>query len=240
MKPLLPTLAAALVTLPLASARQTIPPPLITTTGNAQIRVVPDLADLDFEIEVRNVDLGVARKQQAARTTRVLAALRASGVSEADLQSSQVKIMPDYTDRRQESDKIKFWSVSQRISCTLHDVTRVPDVTTATVAAGATGVRNAVLRTSQLRKYRDEARANAIRAAKEKAVALATVLGARVGKSYTIQENASHNWSPSFLNNSQVQTSATADDQPEEAGMPAFAPGTISITAGVTVSFVLE
>ena len=45
--------------------------------------------------------------------------------------------------------------------------------------AGATGVRSANLRSSQLRKHRDEARAKAIQAAREKATAFANELGAK-------------------------------------------------------------
>src|SRR3954452_10655330 len=91
-------------------------PPLISTTGTAQVRVVPDLADLDFEVEVRHADLTIARKQQADRVTKILAALRAAGVAEAELQSSQVQITPNYTDRSQETEKLRFYRVTQSIS----------------------------------------------------------------------------------------------------------------------------
>ena len=73
-------------------------------------------------------------------------------MTEAELQSSQVHIVPDYTDRRQETEKIKFYRVYQSISCTVHDVKKIPDVTAEAVGAGATGVSEASLRTSQLRK----------------------------------------------------------------------------------------
>jgi uncharacterized protein len=216
-------------------------PPLISTTGGAQIRVVPDLADLCFEVQIRGADLSAARKEQTERATKVLAALRGAGVTEAELQSSQVQIHPDYTDRRQESDKVKFYNVSQRICCTLHDVKKVPEVTANAIAAGVTGVSESTLRTSQLRKYRDEARAKAVRAAKEKAVALATELGAKVGKPYTITESPSYDWRGSMSNNVAMQSSTTArDDSSDDNATASFAPGAISITANVTVSFLLE
>jgi uncharacterized protein len=217
-------------------------PPLISTTGGAQIRVVPDLADLCFEVQIRSADLSAARKEQAERATKVLAALRSAGVTEAELQSSQVQIHPDYIDRRQESDKVKFFNVSQSICCTLHDVKKVPEVTANAVAAGVTGVSESTLRTSQLRKYRDEARAKAVRAAKEKAVALATELGAKIGKPYTITESPSYDWRAGMSNNAtmQVATTARADSSDDDSATSSFAPGTISITANVTVSFLLE
>lgn len=237
-----PLLLIALLFATTAFAQQFAPtPPLVSTTGSAQIRVVPDLADLDFEVEIRHVDLATARKQQAERTVKLLAALRAAGVAENELQTSQVQINPNYTDQRQETEKIRYYSVQQSISCTLHDITKVPDVTTAAVAAGATNVRNASLRTSQLRKYRDEARAKAIQAAREKAVALAGELGAKAGKPYTISEGSSLSYGDNFNGNRMINNIQVEADAPGGDGTtPTFAPGMIGITANVSISFVLE
>lgn len=66
-----------------ATAQQPASPlPLISTSGNAVVRVVPDLVDIRFEVEIRNADLTLARQQQSERTIKVLAALRAAGVAE--------------------------------------------------------------------------------------------------------------------------------------------------------------
>jgi len=233
--------AAVTLTASVVTAQQPASiPPLISTNGSAQIRVVPDLADLYFEVEVRNADLNAARKEQTERATKVLAALRAAGVAEAELQSSQVHIAPDYTDRRQETEKIKFYRVAQSVTCTLHDLKKVTDVTAAAVEAGATGIREASLRTSELRKYRDEARGKAVRAAKEKAIALATELGAKVGKPYTITEGYGDDWRPGSSNSGNFQTSATESNDAGEGTASTFAPGTISISASVRISFLLE
>ena len=232
---------AAVIAAPAAFAQQSAPlPPLVSTSGSAQIRVVPDLADLYFEVEVRHADLSIARKQQAERVTKVLAVLRAAGVAEAELQSSQVQISPSYTENRQETDKVRFYRVSQSICCTLHDVKKVPDVTADAVIAGATGVRDASLRSSQLRKYRDEARAKAIQAAKEKAIALAAELGAKVGKPYTISEGSDYGSRLSFSNSANFQSSGMGGEQAGDGTTPTFAPGTISISANVNVAFLID
>ena len=243
MKTTLLAIAAAIVA-PVVFGQHAAPvpalPPLVTTSGTAHIRVVPDLADLYFEVEVRDADLAVARKQQAERAARVLAALRAAGVRAAELQSSQAQIASDYGDSRQETDKIKFYRVSQSICCTLHDVKKVPDVTADAVAAGATGVRDASLRTSQQHKYRDEARAKAIQTAKEKAVALAAELGAKVGKPYSITEGFDYDSRMTAGNVSSSNTTRTDSEPPLDDAAPTFALGTISISATVSVSFFLE
>ena len=241
MKSTLLSLLAA-ITAPLAFGQQSGSlPPLVSTTGSAEIRVVPDLADLYFEVEVRNADLTLARKDGSERAAKVLAALRAAGIAEAELQVSAVQITPHYTDDGEETEQLKFYRVSQSISCTLRELTKVPDVIGAAVAAGATGVRGASLRTSEARKYRDEARAKAVGAAKEKATALATELGVKVGKPYTITEGSSYDGGSSSTRNLSIFAEARLVGEASEGGMmPAFAPGTIGISANVSVSFLIE
>ena len=142
------------------------------------------------------------------------------------------------TGQRQETETVQFYSVSQQITCTLHDVSKVTDVTAAVVTAGATSVDGASLRSSENRKHRDEARAKAIKAAKEKAVALATELGSVVGKPYSIAEATYANWGYSQISNSIGQ--GGGNPQPEEDAMSTFAPGTITISATINVSFLLQ
>jgi len=239
MKTILLALATALATSP-AFAQQPPPAqPLVTASGSAQIRVVPDLADLSFEVEVRDADLMAARRQQTERVTKILAVLRAAGVAETELQASQVQISPNYTNNREETEKLKYYSVSQSISCTLHDVKKIPDVTTDVLSAGATGVRDAILRSTELRKYRNEARTKAIQVAKEKASMLAAALGAKIAAPFSIDEGTGNDWNGGFTDlNRPIYWKESAE--PEDGTLPAFAPGTIGITANVRVAFVLE
>src|SRR5262249_17940907 len=119
-----------------------------------------------------------------------------------------------------------------------HDVKIVPDLTATVITAGATGVRDINLRTSQLRRYRDEARAMAIRAAREKATALAAELGVKVGKPYTITEG--YNYGSLSAGNSMNNAQAAMDAAPGDGAIPAFAPGSISVSANINVSFLIE
>ncbi len=222
--------------------------PLVSTTGSAEIRVVPDLADLVFQVESRNTNLTNARLDQADRMSKVLATLRNAGIKDSELQTSQVEIVPHYENdsrgggpfsdgRAVESVTARFFSVSQYVSCTLHDVNKIANVTGTALAAGVTGIQGASLRTSALRKYRDQARAQATRAAKEKAVALAGELGAKVGRPFAITENQYDAVSPMF-NSGNYQRSVSPSGG--ESGEATFVPGTISVTAHVSVSFLLE
>jgi uncharacterized protein YggE len=242
---------SSLMTASVLPAQENVPcRPLVSTTGSAEIRVVPDLADLVFQVEARNTDLARARSEQGERMAKVLAMLRNAGIKDSELQTSQVEIVPHYeNDSRSsvpvgdgsgrpivESVTARFYSVWQYVSCTLHDVKKIPNVTADAMSAGVTGIQGASLRTSELRKYRDQARAQAMRAAKEKAVALAGELGAKVGRPFTITENQ---YDGGSMFNSAAQNRSVAVGG-NDSGDSTFAPGTISVSAHVSVSFVLE
>ncbi len=230
----------ALLTAASLSRADNTPPPLVTTTGNSEVKVVPDLADLRFEIELRNTNLKTALAQEAEKMSQLVAALKAAGIGERDLQTSQVTINPVYQQENgthAETAKIAFFSVSQTVGCTLRDIQKITAITTRAIDAGANRVSGVTLRTSRLRQYRDQARVMAVKAAKEKALALAGELGSKVGKPHSITEQSSE--IPTLLlGNSFAQNVAAA---PGDSGSnSAFEPGTISISATVTVAFVLE
>ena len=230
----------ALLTAASLSRADNTPPPLVTTTGNSEVKVVPDLADLRFDIELRNTNLKTALAQEAEKMSQLVAALKAAGIGERDLQTSQVTINPVYQQENgtyAETAKIAFFSVSQTVGCTLRDIQKITTITTRAIDAGANRVSGVTLRTSRLRQYRDQARVMAVKAAKEKALALAGELGSKVGKPHSITEQSSE--IPTLLlGNSFAQNVAAA---PGDSGSnSAFEPGTISISATVTVAFVLE
>jgi hypothetical protein len=111
--------------------------------------------------------------------------------------------------------------------------------------AGVNYVHGVEFRTSELRKYRDQARALAIQAAQQKAVALAGELSQEVGEPLLIQENADYWWSgysswwgssSSGMYQNVIQDSGQAPVDTEST----LAPGQISVTARVTVEFVLK
>ena len=245
MKVLLSVLALALSTSVFGDEREQ--PPLVTTSGTAVIKVVPDLAELYFTVTVRDANLDEARKRQAERFAKVLAALRAAGIAETDLKSEQVEISlsgDEYEYAVVKEGEKEVYRVSQDIACNVSDVSKVTDISASVFAAGATSTRGATLRTSQLRKYRDEARIKAIRFAREKATALATELGATIGKPYTITEGAGPGWWDEFNTNGSQggggRTSEPVAEADNDKVQSTFAPGTISVGATIRVSFVLE
>jgi uncharacterized protein YggE len=114
---------------------------------------------------------------------------------------------------------------------------------TKLLEAGVNRVDSVEFLVAEPRKYKDEARAKAIRAAREKALAMAGELGQTIGKPWDISEEGFNGLfaqtNRSLYANNYVQASSYANDgSPSEQST--VAPGEVSIRASVRVSFQLE
>jgi hypothetical protein len=84
---------------------------------------------------------------------------------------------------------IKGYRINNLVAVTLRKVTMVSPVIAAALKAGANQVVNVEFYTSELRLYRDQARELAMKAAGEKAAALAGAAGSKPGCVLSINEN---------------------------------------------------
>ena len=129
------------------------------------------------------------------------------------------------------------YEVSKTIAIRLRDISRFDPLLSDVLKAGVTKVSNVEFRDSQIRAHKDQARAMAIRAAREKAILLAGEIGQKIGPAYSITEDGGSRSGNSMLQNN---TSVISGDLSASESDSAIAPGLISVTAQVTVSFELK
>lgn len=234
-------IAVAIAAVP-ALAQNNVEPPLITVTGQAEVRVPPD--EVLFTLAVENVDkdMVVASQKTDESVRQILAIARSSGVKPEDVQTSHISIQPKYnTDdlSYEERNRVKRvligYEVSKTIAIRLRDISRFDQLLAEVLKAGITRLSNLEFRDSQIRKHRDEARRMAIRAAKEKATLLAGEIGQSIGPAYSITESSGPDYSRTATqNNFSIEGAAASSSD------SAVAPGSISVTAQVTVRFRLQ
>jgi len=219
--------------------------PSISVSGTAEIRVAPDEVNLRLGVESRDVKLDEAVKQNETRTAAVLKFLKDAGIDAKDIQTDFIEIQPQFnSDRREQQIVPNFYLVRRNLGVRLRKVDQFDTVLAGTLRSGVNYVMGIEFRTTELRKHRDAARQQAIRAAKEKAVALASELDAKVGKPVTIHEQTGGGWwgwsgSPWSHGNAMIQN--TIQSQPGgDPGEGNLSVGQISVTATVNVTFQLE
>jgi len=247
-------LSALLIAAPSSAAPRYLAPGAesraISVSGSAEIKVPPDEVLLSVGVESRAVALADAKRANDAAVAKALAFLRASGVPDKDVQTDYVNIEPRYPYENDlkvvERLRPEFYVVRKSIGVRLGRIGAYEEVLAGLLANGAQYVHGIEFRTTQLRKHRDAARALAIRAAQEKADALAGQLGVRRGEVQAVSESYSGGWwrggvgawgnvgGGQGMQNVVQQAGAGGEDG------GTLAVGQISVNATVNASFAIE
>jgi uncharacterized protein YggE len=227
----------------LALAQLAPAPPLVTVTGSAEVKVKPDLAVLGVGVRANAAKLEAARADYDTRIRAALEVLKQQAIKDDDIATSDLSINVEY-DRERSGTRVVTYTVNQELTVRLHDIAKADPLLTALLKAGVNIVNGVSYQTSELRKHRDTARQMAIKAAREKAEALTSELGARRGKVYSIREisDRSYGSANAYNGNMQVQA-AVANPVDAEVGNAAsgtLASGLIGIAASIEVAFVIE
>ena len=215
-------------------------PRLITVYGDAEVRVVPDEIILKLEVETLNKDLNLSKKENDELSKNVMAVARKHKIEEKHIQTDYIRISPEY-DRSYRIDKFLGYEVSKSIVLEIRDTSKFEAILSDVLDAGANYVRDVIFRTTELKKYRDQARSHAIKAAREKANKLAKELGQKVGKPYLIQEDGvqagvnNRWWRDSDIRGPQ----GTLYGRGSSTSSDSFALGQINISAKIIVCFEL-
>ncbi|MBN2117565.1 MAG: SIMPL domain-containing protein [Anaerolineales bacterium] len=227
----------------------------IHVSGTAVVNVVPDRALIQLGVQSNGRTPKEVQARNAAMISRVIKALKGMGVQARDISTDRYIIQPLYEDW--DSLRIKGYRIFNVISITMRDVDKTSEAIAAAFQAGANQVVNVEFYTSDLRKYRDQAREMAITAAREKATALAQGAGTDIGCVLNINENSwsyfngwrGWGWWYGGGNNQNLWTQNAVQNAPASGGSggetapngdsPVSA-GHISIRAEVQATFALK
>ncbi|HEY0406810.1 MAG TPA: SIMPL domain-containing protein [Pyrinomonadaceae bacterium] len=220
-----------------ARAQQGAEPPLITVTGQAEVKVAPDEVAFNVEVENTDKDLPTAKRMNYERVGKILALARSYKIEPQNVQTDYISVEMKYSDADESDDKkaakvFLGYAVSKTVVINLKDISRFESLFSDILKIGVSRVQNVQFHSSELRRHKDRARAMAIKAAQEKAVALTREIGQTIGRAYSIHEEDERG--NAMSNNSGFSVGSFSAEE------GSFAPGLISVTARVTVSFRLQ
>ena len=159
----------------------------VNVSGAAVVYVTPDRVLLQLGVQSNGATPDSVRNLNDHDIQKVIYAIKALGVQEKDIATDYYIVYPIYDDYS--SLVISGYRVDNTVSITLRDISLVDDVIITALKSGANEVLDVQFYSSELRKYRDQARGLAMKAAGEKAQALANEAGAQAGCILTISEN---------------------------------------------------
>jgi uncharacterized protein YggE len=227
------------------------PDPCVTSrtvqvSGTAVVNVPPDRALIQLGVQSNGMTPSEVENANAVAIQRVIKSLGRLGIPSKDMVTDRYIIEPVY--ESYDSLYIKGYRIYNIVAVTLREIDKISEVVVTALEAGANQVVNVELYTSELRKYRDQAREMAMEAASEKAQDLAGAAGAETGCVLNINENTwsyYNGWwwygsSRDLWTQNVVQNVApTGSTEPHYEEGP-LSLGQISVRAEVSVTFALK
>lgn len=207
----------------------------ISVTGESEIKVNPDTAELYFAVETKGVNAKEAQELNARTMNAVIAKLKSLDFASNDLQTQGYNL---YIDREWNKDLEKYIDIGYKATHTLKARTTefaiVGEAIQKAVEAGANRVDSVqfVLSDDAEKESNQKALADAAENARMKAEGLAKGLGVKVGKVLSISTQFSYR--PIYYGRYAL-AEAAAEPEP-----PKIQPREVPVSATVNVVFAIE
>ncbi|MCP3732082.1 SIMPL domain-containing protein [Sphingomonas sp. MG17] len=186
--------AAMIAAVPIAAAAQEAVPvaivdgTLLDVVAEGQASRVPDIATIRAGVVTQAATAAGALSANAAQMTRVLAALKAAGVAERDVQTATISLSPQYRYAENQPPVITGYQASNSVAVKFRDIARSGAILDALVRQGANQIDGPNLSIDQLESAQDEARTDAVKRARARAELYAKALGMRVERLVSLSE----------------------------------------------------
>jgi uncharacterized protein YggE len=199
MNRIIAALAIGAAALPRAAQAQVAPTVNQTITGTrldvsatGESTRVPDIAVISAGVVTRASTAGSAMQQNAQRMERVIAALRAAGVADRDIQTSNLSLNPEYHYGDNQPPRLTGYTASNQVNIRFRDIRNSGRVLDVLVAQGANQINGPTLTLDQPQAALDEARANAVAVGRVRAQIYARSLGMQVVRIVSVSESGGH------------------------------------------------
>ena len=207
----------------------------ISTSAQSKVTVVPDKVEVYFRITTDGANAIDAQEKNKEASNSVMSALKAKGVKESELESTQYSINKKYNyNQRTGSQESNGYAVFHVVKVSTTDLDNVGALADTGVSAGANGIDNILFTLSdeKEKQVRKEALSKAAVLAKEKAEALASGLGVSLGSLESVSESG-FSFTPYNARSYGVTTTALEDfSAPTQ-----ISPENLIVTASVSVSY---
>ena len=200
----------------------------INVTGQGRVYGTPDTLTLNLGVSVLRETVNAATDEAAAKAEAIIAALRAKGVAEIDIQTANYSIYPEY-DYNGDTQRLIGYRVSNNLTVKIRDLAKAGEIIDAATAAGGNDVvvQNLAFSIEDNTALLEMARTAAWNDAEAKAEQLARLAGVTLQRAVSITETINYNTPPVYY-----ERGLGAD----QAATP-IEPGQQEVTVVVQVTF---
>ena len=204
---------------------------IITVVGVGQVSLAPDIGQINVGVEARAPTVSETKAEIDRQMAAIVETLRALGVADKDMQTSQYSIHYEREPVVRESPGASTgaYRVSSMLRLTVRDVEQVGTVLDAAVEAGANQVYGVQFTVSDDDKWQSEAREAAMADARSRAEELARLAGVTLGQVISVSE---------VIGGSPIPVYRAAAELAYGGG--GIAPGELELSAQVQVTYAIQ
>ena len=165
---------------------------ILDISAEGHVSRVPDIATIRAGVVTQGATAAAALSDNAARMTRVLAALKKAGVAPRDIRTATVSLSPQYRYVDGQPPAITGYQASNTVAVRFREVAKSGAILDALVAEGANQIDGPSLSLDQPDSALDEARVAAVKVARARAELYARAAGLSVSRIVSIAEGGSN------------------------------------------------
>ncbi|GAA3904586.1 SIMPL domain-containing protein [Sphingomonas limnosediminicola] len=175
-----------------STINQTIAGTRLDISATGEVMRVPDVAIISAGVVTKSATAGAAMQEAASRMQRVRAALKAAGVADRDIQTSNISLNPDYRYVNNEPPVITGYQASNQVSVRFREIAKAGRILDALVKEGANQINGPTLVVDKPESALDEARGKAVAAGRARAELYARSMGLRVVRVVSVSESGGY------------------------------------------------
>lgn len=203
---------------------------VVTTVGEGEVSVVPDMAHVSMGVTARNAEAAVALDETSRALAAVISRLEAAGIASGDIQTGNLSLYPIRSPRTGETStepEITGYEASNTLTVAIFDLDRLGGVLDDVVSEGANTLNGLSFSLADPSGPMAEARRRAVRDAITRAEQLTQAAEVDLGPILSISEQGHGGIGPKM-----EMSAARMADVP-------VAPGSLTVSAQVTMTFAI-
>lgn len=200
-----------------------------TVSGEGKTTVVPDIAVVSAGVQAQGASVKKVQQELNSKINKVTESIKKLGIDARDIRTANYNLSPMY-DYKSGTQKITGYQANSTITVKVRNIDRANDVVDSATANGANEVGGISFDVEDKTKAENEARTQAVEAAKKKAEAAAKTAGFSLGRVINYSENDGTAPRPVLM--------MAKSEGARDAGAPTqIEPGSSEISVTVSLSY---
>ena len=175
-----------------AAGAATVDSPRISVHGTGIVSARPDMANVQIGVQIQDTSLDAAQTEATTKADALIAQIKAAGVAENDIATSQFSVEPVMDYRDGQTPTLTGFRVTHMLSVKIRDLGKAGQIIDDLVSSGANTVYGLSFGFSNPDALMSQAREQAVKDARARAEQLATLSGVSLGQIIVIEDGGSN------------------------------------------------